>query len=161
MATTITTTAELLQAAIAHLRQAGHEAEARAVEALLQEREPPRRRPTTPRVEGVVPIAEVAKQLGTSRAAVRRRIDLGMLVGEPDPETGTLVVTRQSFADYLEGQALIERIGQPIGGIEIAESEPTFLWEMIAQGIRQDELRVAAELAAEAREDEERAAKER
>ena len=160
MATTIATTAERLQAAIAYLRQAGHEDEARAVEALLQEREPARRRPSTPRVEGMVPIAEVAKQLGTSRAGVQRRIDLGMLVGERDPETGDRFVTRQSLADYLEGQALLERIAQPIGGIELAEPEPTFLWEMLAEGIRQDELRVAAELEAEAREDEERAAKE-
>jgi len=161
MATTVATTEEHLRSAVAHLREAGHEAEARAVEALLQEREPARRRSRTPAIEGVVSIAEVAKRLKTSRADVRRQIDLDMLDGAPDPETGDLAVTRQSLADYLDRQASLERIAQPLPGIEIGEPEPTFLWEMIAKDLREDEIRVAAELEAEAREDEARAAKGR
>lgn len=162
MATTITTTEERLRSAVALLREAGHEDEARAVEEVLDERLPTRRRRTrTPAVEGVVSIAEVAKQLKTSRADVRRQIDLGLLEEAPDPETGDLAVTRQSLADYFERQALFERIGQPIGGLELFEPESTYLWEMFAKDLREDELRVAAELEAEAREDEERAAQER
>ena len=118
MATTITTSKERLRSAVALLREAGHEAEARAVEGVLGERVPRRRRRLTPLVEGVVSIAEVAKQYKTSRAEVRRWIDLGILDEAPDPETGDLAVTKQSLADDLENQAILERISQPFLGLE-------------------------------------------
>jgi hypothetical protein len=118
-----TETDRRIEAAIAHLRQAGLEDEARAVEELLAAHRPaPRRLPPTPPAGDLVPIAEAARRLGLSRNAVQRRIDSGFLAGERDPENRYRFVSRASLERLLEFQRGVEVIAAPIGGIELEEA---------------------------------------
>jgi hypothetical protein len=112
---TMATTDEHVETAIAVLRQAGHEAEARAVEALLTERRPARRRQPTPDdFADLVPIAEAARLIGASRKGVLRRIEHGALTGELNPEHGHQYVTRRSLDRLRDDVRRSEIIARPL-----------------------------------------------
>lgn len=88
--------------AVAFLRAAGREEEARAVESLLPPPKPRRLPPRPPATDqDLVPIAEAATRLGLSRNAVQRRIDSGLLKGARDDRNGYRFVTRASLNDLV------------------------------------------------------------
>ena len=151
MAVAISTTEEQVEAAIAFLRESGREAEARGVEALLSADDPGRRRPTG-EPEELVPIAEAAPLLGTSRKGVLRRIESGVLIGNTiDVDSG--YVTRSSLSEFLEVGERLARIAEPMGGLEGTERNGTSqVGQMLAQGIRELEELETAEMAVEAAE---------
>jgi hypothetical protein len=133
------TTEERLASAVAYLRKAGHEEEARAVEALLNGR--PRRRASSPKDHEPVPITEAAEQLGFSPKSIRREIELGMLDGIGDASNGYQFVTRASLDYRLETQRALAIVAAPLPGEpELKPGEASLLAQMHAHAAELDRI---------------------
>lgn len=162
MATAVTTE-QGVETAIAYLREAGRAAEADAVEALLTERCPGRRRrPPRPEVDELVPIAEAARLLGTSRKRVARLIEIDLLIGDGVSEDSHHFVTRSSLDELFDQQRRMAIVAAPIGGlVDFDQSSDSQVARMLAEGIRELERLEREELEQEEREDREREERER
>jgi len=139
---TLPTTDERLASAIAILRTGGHEPEARAIEALVEEQVRTRSSDCQRLTAPAISIVAVAECLGETPAQVRRRLELGMLTAAGEDASGDELVTRKSLEALLDSRRSFATIAEFPFTAEDEESEAsssTLLAQMLAFVRERDE----------------------